>query len=93
MIDFLLENFLSKQFYYYFDISSVGSLYNLNHKMRNCIINELNNDNRIMCKSCMCNICDGCNIDCVIEMYAFYNGKNIILTCPWYFEILQGKSK
>lgn len=93
MIDFLLNNLGSQQFYYYLDVPSVGSLYNLNKSIQELIKNELDNDSRILCNCCMCNICDGVFIDSVIEMYAFYDGNNIILTCPWYYEILHSKLK
>jgi len=93
MIDFLLNHLESQQFYYYLDIPSIGALYNVNRCIQDSIINELTKDNRILCDCCMCNICDGVFIDSVIEMYAFYDGKNIVLTCPWYYEILHGKVK
>lgn len=93
MIDFLLNNLGSHQFYYYLDIASIGTLYNVNAKIQDLIQAELNKDYRILCNCCMCNICDGVFIDSVIEMYAYYNGNNIILTCPWYFGILHSKFK
>jgi len=93
MIEFLLNNLGSQQFYYYLDIPSIGALYNLNHSIQNLMRRELNNDSRILCNCCMCNICDGNFINYVMEMYAYYDGNNIILTCPWYFEILHAKFK
>jgi hypothetical protein len=91
MIEFLLNNLGSQQFYYYLDIPSIGALHNVNHNLNKMIKYEVNKDFRVICDCCMCNICDSIVVDSVFEMYAFYKGENILLVCPWYFEILHKK--